>query len=481
MDVVADFERHQISCWISGRDVTLGGAYQAEVVDAINQCRAMLLLFSEAANKSEHVLREVELAAQARKPIYPLRIDSVEPAGGLKYMLANKQWVERRALGDRLVATIEQLLRPNERPAAGAAPATPPRAEAVAQPIAKKPASKVWIAAALAGVIAVGAAAWWAMKPAPINHDATNPARESGEAKSRTSRGTDEEKKRESSESKVAAKPEHIDIARSAPTAASALGTGRHFFQECEQCPVMAVVPAGSGMIGSPGDEPGRTPSEGPLVKVNFAQAFAVSRSEITFDEWFACVAEGGCGAFRPGDYGWGAGRRPVINVSWNDAKTYLEWLSRKTGATYRLLSEAEWEYAARGCAERCAQTAFWFGNSISPEQANYDWRYSYDGSPKAQALRKTVDATTGNMNAFGLLNVHGNVREWVEDCWNQTLAGLPSDGTARHSGDCQSRVVRGGSWADEPKELRSAARNWDTVGDRRAEIGFRVARTLSP
>ena len=276
-------------------------------------------------------------------------------------------------------------------------------------------------------------------------------------------------------------KSEHIDIARTAPTAASALGAGRHFFQECEQCPAMAVVPAGSGMIGSPADEPGRTPSEGPLVKVSFAQPFAVSRSEITFDEWFACVAEGGCGAFRPGDYGWGAGRHPVINVSWNDAKAYVEWLSRKTGATYRLLSEAEWEYAARGCSDRCAQTAFWFGNAISPEQANYDWRYSYEGSPKAQTLRKTVDATSGNMNAFGLLNVHGNVREWVEDCWNQTLAGLPSDGTARHSGDCQSRVVRGGSWADEPKELRSAARNWDVVGDRRAEIGFRVARTLSP
>lgn len=477
MDIVADFERHNISCWISGRDVPLGGAYQSEVVDAIGQCRAMLLLFSEAANKSEHVLREVELAAQARKPIYPLRIDGVEPIGGLKYMLANKQWVERRALGDRLVATFEQLLRPGERPAApaaAAAPTTPKPPVDVAQPAAKKPASMVWIAAALAGVIVVAAVGWLLLKPASIDHDAANPKRDSDQAETRKKPGGDEDKK-------IAPKSEPIEIARSAPAAASALGGGRHFFQECEQCPVMAVVPAGAGMIGSPADEPGRTPSEGPLTKVAFAQPFAVSRTEITFDEWFACVAEGGCGAFRPGDYGWGTGHRPVINVSWNDAKAYVDWLSRKTGATYRLLSESEWEYAARGCAERCGQTAFWFGNSITPDQANYDWRYSYEGSPKAQALRKTVDATTGSMNAFGLLNVHGNVREWVEDCWNETLAGLPADGTPRHSGDCRTRVVRGGSWADDPKDIRSAARTWDTANDRRAEIGFRVARTLSP
>ena len=243
----------------------------------------------------------------------------------------------------------------------------------------------------------------------------------------------------------------------------------------------MTIIPAGHALIGSPADEPGHRSEEGPQTMVIFKKPFAVGRSEITFGEWFACVAQGGCGAYRPGDYGWGTGQHPVINVSWNDAKAYVEWLSRKTGASYRLLSESEWEYVARGCKSDCASTAFWFGNAITPERANYDWRYAYEGSPKAQALRRTVEADSGEINPFGLTNVHGNVREWVEDCWNPTLTGIPTDGAARRSGDCSSRVFRGGSWADEPKDIRSAARNWDLAGDRRAEIGFRVARSFGP
>jgi formylglycine-generating enzyme required for sulfatase activity len=170
-----------------------------------------------------------------------------------------------------------------------------------------------------------------------------------------------------------------------------------------------------------------------------------------------------------------------VINVSWTDAKAYVEWLSRKTGAPYRLLSEAEWEYAARGCASKaCSQMAYWFGDDITPDKANYDWRFAYNGSPKAQALRHTVAVDTGDANPFGLLNVHGNVSEWVEDCWNKTLSGLPADGSARTTGDCTSRVIRGGSWSDEPKDLRSAKRTWEVPGERRAQIGFRVARSLA-
>jgi formylglycine-generating enzyme required for sulfatase activity len=246
-------------------------------------------------------------------------------------------------------------------------------------------------------------------------------------------------------------------------------------------CPVMAVVPAGSNLVGSPDVEKGRSRDEGPQQAIVIRVPFAVGRAEVAFEEWLACVAEGGCNAYRPGDYEWGYDRRPVINVSWNDAKAYVEWLSKKLGATYRLLSEAEWEYAARGCARPCEATPFWFGGDISKERANYDWRYAYEGSPKALALRRTVPVDTGEANPFGLLHMHGNVREWVEDCWNDSLAGLPKDGSARSSGDCRSRVLRGGSWGDEPKDLRSAKRSWEVPNERRAQNGFRVARELQP
>jgi formylglycine-generating enzyme required for sulfatase activity len=251
-------------------------------------------------------------------------------------------------------------------------------------------------------------------------------------------------------------------------------------FKECDSCPTMITMPAGSFIMGSPLNEPQRGSDEGPQQEIAIRTMFAVGRSEVSFDEWFACVAEGGCNAYRPGDYGWGAGKRPVINVSWTDAKAYVKWLSQKAGATYRLLSESEREYVARGCTSpTCPSTPFWFGKDISPERANYDWRYSYDGSAKAQPPRRTVATDASPANPFGLLHVHGNVWEWVEDCWNVSLAGLPRDGAPRITGDCNSRVIRGGAWSDEPKDLRSAKRSWEVTGERRAQIGFRVARTL--
>jgi formylglycine-generating enzyme required for sulfatase activity len=251
-------------------------------------------------------------------------------------------------------------------------------------------------------------------------------------------------------------------------------------FKECDNCPAMIAVPAGSFLMGSPVGEPQRSSDEGPQQEIAIPKMFAVGRSEVSFEEWFACVAEGGCNAYRPGDYGWGAGKRPVINVSWTDAKAYVKWLSAKTGSTYRLLSESEREYVARGCASpSCPSTPFWFGKEIAPTRANYDWRYSYDGSAKAQPPRRTVATDASEPNPFGLLHVHGNVWEWVEDCWNASLAGLPKDGAPRVTGDCKSHVLRGGAWSTEPKDLRSAKRYWEPEGERRAEIGFRVARTL--
>ena len=258
-----------------------------------------------------------------------------------------------------------------------------------------------------------------------------------------------------------------------------ALKPAEHF-KECDNCPEMVTVPAGTFLMGSPPTEPGHQPNEAPQQQVAFARPFAVGRSAVTFDEWNACVADGGCNGYRPADYGWGGGSRPVINVSWNDAHAYAAWLSKKTGAPYRLLSEAEREYATRACTStECPSTPFWFGAEISPDRANYDWRRSYNGSAKAQAALRTVATDASEPNPFGLFQVHGNVREWVEDCWNPSLSGQSPDGTARLKGDCSGHVLRGGSWKDEPRDLRSAKRTWEMADERQPEIGFRVARTL--
>lgn len=242
----------------------------------------------------------------------------------------------------------------------------------------------------------------------------------------------------------------------------------------------MVVVPAGAFVMGSPPGETGREKAEEPSQKVVIARMFAAGRSEVSFAEWNACRAEGGCKA-APGDNGWGRGSQPVIYVSWEDAQAYVKWLSEKTGARYRLLSEAEWEYAARGCREACPSTPFWFGAGISRDKVNYDSLYAYEGSERAQPLRRTIAADSGKPNPFGLLHVHGNVREWVEDCWNRNLDGQPRDGSARTKGACLEHVVRGGSWKDEPKDVRSAKRTWLEAGSagRQPDTGFRVARDL--
>ena len=247
-------------------------------------------------------------------------------------------------------------------------------------------------------------------------------------------------------------------------------------FKECEQCPEMVVVPAGSFAMGSPQSEPERQDNEGPQHQVTFARQFAVGKFAVTFDEWDACVADGGCNGYKPSDQGWGRGRRPVINVSWNDAKTYVAWLSSKTGKTYRLLSEAEREYVTRAGTT----TPFWWGSQISTSLANYDGNYSYREGPKGEYREMTMPVDSFSPNPWGLYQVHGNVLEWTKDCWNDGYRGAPTDGSARTSGDCALRVRRGGSSDNVPGGLRSASRSRFTTGAR-ANSGFRVGRTLTP
>ena len=245
-------------------------------------------------------------------------------------------------------------------------------------------------------------------------------------------------------------------------------------FQDCRNCPEMVVVPAGSFRMGCVSGQDCND-SESPLRRVAISRPFALSTHEVTFAQWDACVAAGGCGGHRPDDGGWGRGRgrgaRPVINVSWEDAQSFVAWLSEVTGHAYRLPTESEWEYAARAGS----QTKYSWGNGIGNNQANCDGCGSrWDGE-------MTAPVASFGANAFGLRDMHGNVLEWVEDCWNRSYAGAPSNGSAWLSGNCDARVLRGGSWSFPPWSLRSAYRNGNSSGIRVSDLGFRVARTLTP
>ena len=230
------------------------------------------------------------------------------------------------------------------------------------------------------------------------------------------------------------------------------------------------MVSAGGYMMGSRSGE--GDSDEGPRHRVRIGEAFAVGKYEVTFGEWDACVAGGGCGGHRPGDWGWGRGRRPVVGVSWEDAKGYVRWIREKTGKEYRLLSEAEWEYVARAGT----RTEYWWGDGIGRGRANCD------GCGSRWDNRETAPVGSFGANAYGLHDVHGNAREWVEDCWHSDYEGAPTDGRAWvTSGDCSQRVLRGGSWFNEPRLLRSAYRHWNSPGYRFNKFGFRIARTLTP
>jgi len=191
----------------------------------------------------------------------------------------------------------------------------------------------------------------------------------------------------------------------------------------------------------------------------------------VTFDQWDACVAAGGC-TWKAPDGGMGRGIKPVINVSWDDARQYVAWFSNMTGKTYRLLTEAEFEYAARAGT----QSAYSWGDEIGNGNANCA------GCGSKWDSRETSPVDSFKPNALGLYDMHGNVWEWIEDCFHDNYNGVLQDGSAwTADADCSRRVVRGGSWVDNPQDLRAAARSRGTTVSRGSNLGFRVGRTLTP
>jgi formylglycine-generating enzyme required for sulfatase activity len=234
-------------------------------------------------------------------------------------------------------------------------------------------------------------------------------------------------------------------------------------------CPEMVALPLGEFLMGSPEEEEGRFSDEGPQHRVTISCRFAIGRYPVTFDEYdHFCAATG---RQKPKDRGWGRGRRPVIHVSWRDAVAYCAWLASETGQPYRLASEAEWEYAARGGTT----TRYAFGDAITPKNAN--------SSESKRGKSKTTEMGSYPPNAWGLYDMHGNVWEWVEDIYHDSYKSAPIDGSTWTDGEGQDssrgRVVRGGSWLNVPGLLRSARRDRNPPDGRNNRLGFRVARTL--
>lgn len=249
---------------------------------------------------------------------------------------------------------------------------------------------------------------------------------------------------------------------------------------ECPYCPELIVLRSGSYQMGSTGQDRERKANETPRHKVEIEQ-FAIGKFEVTNREWNACVKGGGCGGSgKPED-----NLKPVADVSWRDAKNYADWLSRKTGAAYRLATEAEWEYAAR--AEKGADTRYHFGDDAAQlcEYANgadssvgmlpYANRACDDG-----VGRETSIVGRYRPNAWGLYDMLGNVWEWVEDCWHESYDGAPANGKPWQEADCARHVARGGSWRSGADALRTAIRNAFPADHRRSTLGFRVVRKIA-
>jgi formylglycine-generating enzyme required for sulfatase activity len=234
----------------------------------------------------------------------------------------------------------------------------------------------------------------------------------------------------------------------------------------------MVVIPGGAFMMGSQKDENGASPIELPQHPVTIAAPLAVATFELTFAEWDACADHGDCRRDVT-DNDWGRGRQPLINVSWVDAQRYAAWLSRMTGRPYRLITEAEYEYATRAGS----QSAYPWGDDI---KLNGQTMANCAGCGSEWDDNRAAPVGSFPPNRFGLYDMVGNISEWVEDCIHFNYEGAPKDGSAWvEGGSCRNRGVRGGNMAAEPLKLRSAHRSWTRLDDRFAFIGFRVARTI--
>jgi formylglycine-generating enzyme required for sulfatase activity len=451
-----------------------GKDFSAQIEAELHSAKAVVVLWCSLSVNSEWVREEAALAKRLSK-IIPVRIERVEPPLGfaMAQTLDLSMWdgAPRGPHLTRLLRDIEALTGQASKPNnegleriertwrrfgapplhqfALSSPVELPSTPGLRPPLPKKArlAAPLWMQATAAGLVIVATAAgfgvWTWMQ---------DPARRSN--------------------------PQGQEAAASEPSHTRTWFNGDEF-DDCggqAWCPQMVVLPAGSFTMGSPEEEQGRYDTEGPRKRISIRQ-FGVSKFEVTFEQWDACAGRGGCrGNPEPSDQGWGRGNMPVLNVSWSDAQEYVLWLSAETGKTYRLLTEAEWEYAARGKSDE----AYWWGMAASHDFANYG-KDECCGGAQASHDQWMTTAPVGQFpsNPFGLNDMNGNVWEWVEDCFADSYSSLPPDGSAFKS-DCAQHVARGGGWGNSPAVIRSAARYGLDSAHRDYSLGFRVGRVLN-
>jgi formylglycine-generating enzyme required for sulfatase activity len=504
--VVAVLESRGIRCWVAPRDILPGADWSESIIDALYGTKAMVLIFSDNANASPQIKREVERAVNNGTPVIPLRIENVVPTRSLENFISTPHWLDAFAppLQQHLEYLADVVTRILKGPAgaptqddARPRPSPPDRSgtkEFAREPVARadpppdrlaerpatrsggslprKPSLK-WMAALAAGVLSFLLAALLLIRFNPFMPSAPQP-------------------------SPAPAAAPQASVAVVAPTALQALAALPAIgssFRDCADCPQMVVIPLGRFMMGLRTNDIARegisanlATIEGPRHEVTIGRSLAIGKFTVTVGEFAAFVrATGrepgkGCNVYvisenmfvvenrvdwrNPGFAQ--ANNNPVICVSWDDAQAYAAWLSQSTGKTYRLPSEAEWEYAARAGT----QTVRYWGDGIGGGKANCRGCDSqWDG-------KGTAPVGSFAPNAFGLYDMLGNVFQYTADCWNHSYQGAPSDGSVWLSGECALHAVRGGSWVYPPPFIRAAARSFSPSDARAAGRGLRVVRT---
>ncbi|MGO9605899.1 MAG: SUMF1/EgtB/PvdO family nonheme iron enzyme [Candidatus Binataceae bacterium] len=491
--VCAKLESRGIRCWIAPRDIRPGMDWGAAILEGIDGARVMLLVFSSHSNASPQINREVERAVHKELIVIPVRVEDVMPTGNLEYFLGTPHWLDAitppferhlENIADSTRFWLERLAsdRSVETSTPQPNPPQPARIEPILAPSAvsgRAPSRPKWVIPVVVVLViaALGTAGFLATRyylarVAPARQRREELAEQEQQRQAAKATGAAEaNEKKDLEKAEGQAKQQEAQASPAAqpstPEFASAPATAGRTFRDCEYCPQMRTVPAGVFTMGSPSSEPRRHDNEGPQHRVTIGYTFAVGKFPVTRDEYarFASESRRDSRWQNPGFAQ--TGNDPVVEVNWHDAKAYVAWLSEKTGHLYRLLSESEYEYLERAGTN----TAYWWGDNAKDLCSRADVsECDHFG---------TVPVGSYAANAFGLYDMAGNVWEWTEDCWHNSYAKAPEDGTAWMTGACDRRVLRGGSWNAHARSLRSADRDADGANVRVGDNGFRVARTL--
>jgi sulfatase modifying factor 1 len=505
--ILTALEQRGLSCWIATRNISPGENFQEAITRAIRSAKVMILVFSAHSNNSLDVKKEIALAGRYNVVVVPVRVEDVVPSDALTYELAVRQWIDmfddwEHAI-ERLIGQLKMVI--DAEPTADGAAAAP--GPIPVTPMPKRRALIPVLAGVLAVLVIGGAGLAWKFWP---ERHAEAPARPPQTPVAQTPPVPMQAATPAPASQPAPAAPALAPAATPSPQPAALAGGST--FRDCPNCPEMVVVPTGRFQMGANTAEIARFPAitpqiaehEHPQHQVTIAKSFALAKFDVTRGEFSSFVAAAnfhpprGCGSFvntrwipRP-DLNWDApgfsqtDRDPVVCASGAEIEAYLEWLRKETGKPYRLASDAEWEYAARGGTV----TAYYWGDDPTDVCA-YENIADLTAKERSRdpgmfvmrcrdGFAETAPVGSFKPNPFGLYDMLGNVFVFTADCWNDSYVGAPSDGSVWNSGDCSRRVMRKASFANgRPFSFRAAMRTPEPLMTRSDRVGFRVALTL--